>query len=293
MTWGAFKKAVREFLTQDSVRKGHGIQKYIERQIRSGVRDLQVYIEELRVSDLVTFRNPETTIVEWDPAAAYPEYSLAKDPSTQRIYSAIRAIEGGEPLDFPYWMRANLVNLNAEGELHTGTLEGRSTAIQSAWIRRWPTEENQLHWSSYRPVEIVPWTLKEYILNKGKAGVTFGSTHFFLNPILRTDEKLIICMSSQWLPENAGSPLAVNPSDDNDEALVIFDEAEADAVADYVQAYLHRRMEQDEAAFGACMNTYMKKRQVIFLERKRNKPEDAINNAVGGNPIGQYPAPIP
>jgi len=55
MTWLEFNNLVRTYLLVDSDRKGRGIQKYINQNIVAGVKDLQEYVDQLKIRNVETY----------------------------------------------------------------------------------------------------------------------------------------------------------------------------------------------------------------------------------------------
>ena len=53
-TWQEFNETVNDFLLVDGLRKGRGVEKYRDRMIVAGVRDLQAYIPEFRTTPVET-----------------------------------------------------------------------------------------------------------------------------------------------------------------------------------------------------------------------------------------------
>lgn len=316
MNWGDFKTAVRTYLLVDAERKGRGIQNYINRLIRAAIIDLQRYIPELRAATVTTYRNAPTTVTEWDSTKAYAEYDIVKfNNVTHQAIAATTAGESpsveiytnndGEPQQGK-WVRVNLLTPTAEGIGVEGTYDKPFTEIKEVWVRRWPTTENKLKTSTYHQLFEIPWEDRYKILDGGHASkrscarpgrIAFGANSFITTPELLDDEKLMINASSEGLDALLSTPWlgSDNVWDANslvDNTVVVFDDMEAKAIADYVKAHLQREVDKDLKMFESYMRQYQKERQEIYRVRKQYKPSDLLDQGVGTNSVGQYPVSI-
>jgi hypothetical protein len=61
MNWNEFNTVVTDLLLVDGVRKGRGVEKYRDRQIVAGVKELQSYIPKLRLRQTLTYLKGDLT----------------------------------------------------------------------------------------------------------------------------------------------------------------------------------------------------------------------------------------
>jgi hypothetical protein len=215
MNWGEFKDTVRTFLLVDAMRKGRGMQNYINQLTRAALIDLQRYVPELLVTTIETYRSAEG-ITNWDVTKQYAFGDLVSRKNVgvntkygSPVYQAIRAQADAsvlvppvmqDPVTSIYWTKVNALSATAEGA-QEGSFDKRFTLIRKAYIRQFPlSPTNTLTKSRYHAVRQLDWSDRYKILD-GKTPqrtITFGDDGFVYAPSLGLDEKLLI----EWEGEN-------------------------------------------------------------------------------------------
>lgn len=143
--------------------------------------------------------------------------------------------------------------------------------INSVIVSGLRNDEGTQRWYSY--VEIVPWTARYRVINgcpvrssSYSGRVTFGDGKMYLCSPLVDDQKLYVYWS--------GIKQVYDPDD-----LVIYDDASAKAVADYIKAHLNREVDKDVAMYKSYMEMYNKQRQEIYRVWKDFNHTTAIDHA--------------
>lgn len=310
MTWGEFKEALRTYLLVDSERKGRGVQKYIDRLSRAALIDLQRYVPQLKTASVTTYRTSPATVSDWSSTKAYTsgdvvKYSSQSGDTLQGVHN-FQAISDTNAGDSPgvavhydnstsepvhgKWVQVNFLTPTVEGVGQEGLLNIAYSAIGDIWVRKWPTTENKLDNSAYYKLEEIPWE-KRYTILDGSPNttrscawpgvITFGRNSFITTPTLADDEKLLInwegekhFTTSTYWPDASASTTALKNGTTYDSTLVVFDDMEAKAIAEYVKAHLQREVDNDLKMYESYINQYRKSRQEIFRQRKEFKPSD-------------------
>lgn len=136
------------------------------------------------------------------------------------------------------------------------------SGIKSDGVQRW-----------YSYVELVPWTSRYRVIdgcptrNSGYSGrATFGDGKLYLCSPLVDEQRLYVYWS--------GIKQAYDPDD-----LVIYDDASAKAVSDYIKAHLNREVDKDIALYKSYMEMYNKQRQELHRVWKDFIHTTAIDHA--------------
>lgn len=126
-------------------------------------------------------------------------------------------------------------------------------------------------WYSY--VEIVPWSARHTVTNgcpernsSYSGRVTFGDGKMYLCSPLVDDQKLYVYWSG------------IKQKYDDDD-LVIYDDASAKAVSDYIKAHLNREVDKDVKLYESYMQMYSKQRQELHRLWKDFNHTTAIDHA--------------
>lgn len=146
--------------------------------------------------------------------------------------------------------------------------------IESVIVSGLRNDTDSQRWFSY--VEQVPWSSRFLVTNGcparniGYAGrVTFGDGKLYLCSPLVDNQKLYVYWSG------------IKQSYDADD-LVIYDDATAKAVSDYIKAHLNREVDKDVGLYKSYIEMYNKQRQELHRTWKDFNHTTAIDHAEGG-----------
>jgi len=154
--------------------------------------------------------------------------------------------------------------------------------IESVIVSGLIDKDEAERWYSY--VEVVPWASRYSVINgcpvrsnSYSGRVTFGDGKMYLCSPLVDDQKLYIYWSG------------IKQKYDDDD-LVIYDDASAKAVSDYIKAHLNREVDKDVAMYESYMKMYSKQRQELHRVWKDFNNTTAIDHAQGSqnNGVGEF-----
>ncbi len=143
--------------------------------------------------------------------------------------------------------------------------------VESVIVSGLFNDDTSERWYSY--VDVVPWSSRYSVTNgcptrtRAYSGrVTFGDGRLYLCSPLAEHEKLYVYWSG------------VKQKYEDDD-LVIYDDASAKAVSDYIKAHLNREVDKDVAMYESYMKMYSKQRQELHRVWKNYNNTTAIDHA--------------
>lgn len=264
-TWQEFNDTVNDLLLVDGLRKGRGVEKFRDRMIVAGVRDLMAYIPELRTTPT------EETFTKGDEL---PEgYSYVPTPGYS--YAAEMPPNGGVWAYGPDGSRIEIggrgkLELHGENQCMVGQFDVESARVLDVIVRQLPEDDGDI--SKYYRLHIYPAYKRHTIFDGGHSKrsasypgkISFDRGQFYTAPVLEDNEILSILYNQEYVYK----PLFEATTEQKAYKTNLGDDA-ALAVHYFVKYHFMKDVNDDASQAQTNLQNYQRERRKIAV----NKPE--------------------